>query len=282
MPIGKPRRTIAIVRWPSYRHQWPNRWKRRNLPVARGHRDQRAAHRQPGQRAPEAAAHQTQRGKPQAAEDQRPAEQRVDGDSRNAQPQDDARPLERRDEIAEQLEQKPGRGAPHVGAQEGLALARQLLRDAECAHQGADVPQQQPVGRKREDQQPQAGAEGSPHVANRIEPLSERGRHHRRRGDEQPEQQQVEGEGEVERQRRRGELGRAEPAHEQDVGRLDQLLRKVGEDQRPGERESRANLGAPFAARFPRLKCSPAESTALAGSCMDARRKGLAPRPLVG
>ena len=208
--------------------------------IARRHRDQRAAHREPGQRASEAAAHQPERRQPEMAEDQRPAEQRVDADSGNAQPQHDARPLERRDEIAQQLKQKPGRGAPHVGAQESLALARQHLRNAKRAHQGPDVPQQQPVRRKRDDQQPQAGAEGAAHVANRIGPLPERGRHHRRRSDDQPQQEQVEGEGEVERQSRRGELGRAEPAHEQDVGRLDQLLREVGEDQRPGERERRA------------------------------------------
>ena len=41
------------------------------------------------------------------------------------------------------------------------------------------------------------------------------------RGDEQAEQQQVEGEGQVERERRGRELGRAEPAHQQHVGRLD-------------------------------------------------------------
>ena len=113
--------------------------------------------------------------------------------------------------------------------------------------------------------QPQAGAEGAADVAHRVEALAERGRHHRRRGDDQPEQEQVEGEGEVERQRRGGELGRAEPAHQQDVGRLDQLLGQVGEDQRPGERQRRAKLGAPVARSWARLKCCAGESTALRG-----------------
>ena len=30
-PIGHPSLIIASVRWPSKRHQRPNRWKRRNL-----------------------------------------------------------------------------------------------------------------------------------------------------------------------------------------------------------------------------------------------------------
>ena len=60
--------------------------------------------------------------------------------------------------------------------------------------------------------------------------------------------QKVEGESQVQRERRRGELRRAEPAHEQDVGRLDRLLGQVGEDQRPGERQRRAKLVAPACA----------------------------------
>ena len=118
------------------------------------------------------------------AEDQRPAEQRIKRDPGEAQPQHDARPLERRDKIPQQLEQQPGRGAPHVGAKECLALARQHFGLAEEAHQVTDVPQDQPVRRQHEQEQPQARTERPPHVAHRIEALSQRRRHHRRGGDE--------------------------------------------------------------------------------------------------
>src|SRR4051794_30998345 len=66
------------------------------LPVSRNKSDQRAAHDQPGQRAADTAASEAERWQAEMAEDQRPAEQRVKGDSGKAQPQYDARPLERR------------------------------------------------------------------------------------------------------------------------------------------------------------------------------------------
>ena len=48
-----------------------------------------------------------------------------------------------------------------------------------------------------------------------------------------------------EREGSRGQLGGSKAAHQQDVGRLDQLLGEVGKDQRPGERKRRAQLGEP-------------------------------------
>ncbi len=237
-----------MVRWRSNRHQWPNKWKRRNRRSIAITATSAAHIASQVSVLPNPPPRRPKRGKPEAAEDQRPAQHGVDGDPGDAQPQDDPRPFERRDEIAQQLEQQPRRGAPHVGAQERLALARQIRRDAEGAHDAADVPQDQPVGRQHRGNQPQAGAEGAAHVAHRVEALPERGRHHRRGGDDQPEHQQVEGEGQVERQRRGGKLGCAEPAHQQHVGRLDDLLGEVGEDQRPGERQRRAQLVAPRAA----------------------------------
>ena len=71
-------------------------------------------------------------------------------------------------------------------------------------------------------------------------------------------------------ERRRGELGRAEPAHQQHVGRLDQLLREIGEDQRPGERERRAQ------ARRARRRCASGEMFAAASiepSLRGAKRR---------
>ena len=113
---------------------------------------------------------QAEGGKAETAKDQRPAEQGVERDPADAQPQHDPRPLERRHEVAQQLEQQPRRGAPHVGAKERLALAGQLFPPGRSARMNvADVPQQQPVGRHRhESQQPQARAKGAAHVAHRI------------------------------------------------------------------------------------------------------------------
>ena len=44
-------------------------------------------------------------------------------------------PFERGEEMAQQLEQQPWRGAPHVGAKERLALAGELRRLAHRQHQ---------------------------------------------------------------------------------------------------------------------------------------------------
>ena len=261
-----------MVRCRSNRHRCPNRWKRRNCRSLRITAIKRGAKDKPGERAAEATADQSERGEAEMAEDQRPAEQRVEADAEKAEPQNDARPLERGEEVAQQVKQQPGRGAPHVGAEERLSLARQGLRFPECAHEAADMPQQQPVGRQRKDQQPQSGTKRAADVADRIEALSKRRRDHRRRGDQQAKKEHVEREGEVERERRRGELGRPKPAHQQDVGRLDCLLGDVGEDQRPGERQHRAQLGPPGA--VPGETC-PAGSLRRR-SCRSACRKGLA------
>ena len=218
------------------------------LAVERRHADQRPAHGHPGQGAAEAATDEAERGQTQMTEDQSPAEQEVERDPRQAEPQDDARPLQGRNEIAQQLEHQPRRGAPHVGAEERLPLLGELRRLAERAHDVADVPQDEPVGRHCKQDQPQPGAKRPPHVAHGIRSPPERGRHHRRGGGDKAEQEDVESEGQVERQGRAGELGRAEAAHQQDVGRLDHLLGQIGEHQRPGERQGGAKLIAPRAA----------------------------------
>ena len=116
---------------------------------------------------------------------------------------------------------------------------------SERDHQAADVPHQQPVRRHHHRDEPQACAERAADIADGIGPRPERRRHHRRGGGNQPKHQQVEGEGEIEREGCRGELRRAQAAHQQDVGRLDHLLGHVCEDQRPGEREHRAQLNEP-------------------------------------
>src|SRR5437868_14791906 len=67
------------------------------LPVGGHHRNERAAKCQPSQSAPQAAADEPERGKAEMAEDQRPAEERIETDPPEAQPQNDSRPLERRD-----------------------------------------------------------------------------------------------------------------------------------------------------------------------------------------
>src|SRR6185295_19997980 len=85
--------------------------------------DERNTQDQPGQAAPKAAADQAQPRQAEMAEDQRPAEDSVENDAADTEPQHDARALERREEVPEQLEQQPRRGAPHVCAQEGLALS---------------------------------------------------------------------------------------------------------------------------------------------------------------
>jgi len=149
-------------------------------PLDRYDSDQPAAHCQPGQRAAQAAAPKPQRRKTEMTEDQRPAQHRVDQDSHDAQPQDDARTLQRRDKVTQKLKQQPRRGAPHVGAQERLPLARQFLRDAEGTHQIPDVPQQQPVRRQHRGDQPHSGAESAAHIPDGVEVLAERRRHYRR------------------------------------------------------------------------------------------------------
>ena len=104
------------------------------------------------------------------AEDQRPAEKRVEANSPKAQPQDDAGPLERCDEVAKKLEDQPGSRAPHIGAHEALSLLGELGGLSERAHQDADVPKDEPVRRKRERKQPQAGAERPTDVTNGVGP----------------------------------------------------------------------------------------------------------------
>ncbi len=108
--------------------------------IEHDHENQRAAHGQPGQGTAQPATDQAKRRQAEVAEDQRPAEQGVERDPGDAQPQDDAGPLERRDEVTQQLEQQPRRGAPHVGAKEGLALPRKVGRLSERAHDVADMP----------------------------------------------------------------------------------------------------------------------------------------------
>ncbi len=131
----------------SNRHQLPNRWKRRNWRSAETTAmsapqmiSQVSVLPMPPPTSPSA-------GSPKWPKISDQLSSALRRDSADAQPQHDARPLERGDEVAQQLEQQPGRRAPHVGAQERLALAGELRRLAERAHQVADVPQQQPVRR---------------------------------------------------------------------------------------------------------------------------------------
>ena len=194
---------------------------------------------------------QAERRKPEMAEDQRPAEQRVDARFRQCSAtarRAAARAPKRSCAAAGTAATARCTTCRRAGTSGPARAARGDWPKARM--RSADMPQQQPVRRHADRDQPQPGAESPADVAHGVEALSERGRHHRRRGDDQAEQEDVEGEGEIERERRRRELGRAEPAHQQDVGRLDRLLGEVGEDQRPGERQRRAQLVAPRAAPF--------------------------------
>ena len=162
---------------------------------------------------------------------------------RDAQPQNDARALERGDEVAKQLEQEPGRGAPHVGAKERLPLARKLLRIARtrasgrrrataaankaastCASSHRPARKVRRTSRTALDRWPSAVAIIGDEAMNK------------------PSSKRLKVKVRLSAKRRCCELGRAEAAHQQDVGRLDRLLRQVGENQRPGEREHRAEL----------------------------------------
>ena len=110
------------------------------LPIAEQHEDERAAHDGPGQGAAQPPADETQGGEAKMTEDQRPAEQCVDAYAPQAKPQNNGWPFKRGHEVAQQLEQQPRRSAPHVGSEERLTLASQLLCLAECAHDAADMP----------------------------------------------------------------------------------------------------------------------------------------------
>ena len=96
---------------------------------------------------------------------------------------------------------------------------------------------------------------------------------------DEPEQEQVEGESEVERQRRRRKLASrpSRPISRTSVAWIS-LLREIGEDQRPGERQRRAQLVAPRAVGVALVLPRPSRSS-LRGASDEAirqlRRNGL-------
>ena len=125
-------------------------------------------------------------GKPEMAEDQRPAEQGVERDAADAEPQHHPRPLERRDEVAQQLEQQPGRGAPHVGAQERLALARRARRTGRTrasAARRATAAASRAAATIASSHRPARKVRRTSRTA--LNRWPKRGRHHRRGGGDQ-------------------------------------------------------------------------------------------------
>ena len=214
------------------------------------------------------------------AEDQRPAEQRVERDPAEAQPQ------HRRGRSSAATKSRSSWNSSH-GAEttyrrgetsgprwQAPATGRTPASDV------ADMPQQQPKRRHRRPPQPQAGAK----VRRTSRTAFERGPSAVAIiGEEavsRPEQSSAEGEGEVERQRRRRQLQSApsQPISSTSVAWIS-LLRQVGEDQRPGERESRPEFGAPGIGVL--SVASWRDAASVAPSRAAVRRKALAARARV-
>ena len=164
-----------------------------------------SAQERPGQCASNPAADQAERGQAEMAEDQRPAEQGVDRRCRRCSAT--GRPA-------------AARARRRNCASAGTAATARCTTYRRAGTSGRSRPAPDP-GRRRAGSRRYAtapasrtaamtsshrpGAKGAADVAHRVRAPAERGGHHRRGGSDQPEQEHVEGVGEVERQRRRGE-----------------------------------------------------------------------------
>ena len=111
------------------------------------------------------------------------------------------------------------------------------------------MPEDEPDRQGDRHRRPQPLADRAAHVADRMALAAEFARDHRRGRGHQADAEDQEGEIEVRRQRPGGQHVGTEPAHHHDVGRAEQHLREVGQDQRPGQRKRGANLRAPHGAR---------------------------------
>ncbi len=184
-------------------------------------------------------------GEAQLAEHQRPVGEGVEGDRGDRHRQRPARPLQRGGEAAQHDEAERGQHAPLQRADIALRLLGQRRVLPEQPEDRRRLPENQPDGGGDDRGRPQALAHRAPDLAHGVSVGAELARQHGRRRQGQADAEDEEQEIEVGAQRARGERVLAEPAHHRDIRRLHRHLGEVGQDQRPGERGGRPELGRP-------------------------------------
>ena len=191
-------------------------------------------------------AGQAERGHAEPAEDQAVIDQRVAGDP--------AEPDRRATSPAAPAPRRTSAGrdnrAPEASPIAGCGRSGRHRRRAPDPRPSRrriafGVPEDQPEGHADRGRRPQRLADGAAHVADAVAAHAELLRHHRRGRHDQAHAEDQEGDEQVHAELRGGKGPRPDPAEQEHVGRLDQRLADIGEDERPGERRRRANLVAP-------------------------------------
>jgi hypothetical protein len=133
----------------------------------------------------------------------------------------------------------------HVEA--GVGGKPRFLSEPEKQYLG--VPEDRPDRHGDRDGEPQALTKGAADIARRVPVAAEFSGDHRRGGRDDADTEEKEGEKQIGAERRGGERIGAETADQDDVGRRHRRLGDVGQNDRPGERQRRADLRAPRAAK---------------------------------